>query len=95
MVDGRRETVYSDEVYQRYLHFQSGTADWDSLPRQYKPDVALLENDSVPTSLFRLMPDWNPIYKDEVATIFVRRGTSVEDRLAHTARPIQSAPDFP
>ncbi len=95
MVDGRRETVYSDEVYQRYLRFQSGKADWDSLLRQYKPNVALLENDSVPASLFRLLPDWNPIYKDEVATIFVRRGTSAEDRLAHTTPPTQPTSNFP
>ncbi len=96
MVDGRRETVYSDEVYQRFLHFQSGTADWDGLVRQYKPDVALLQIDSPPANLFRLLPEWTQIYKDEVAVIFVRRGSSSEDRLAHTAAPpAQASLQFP
>jgi hypothetical protein len=82
MVDGRRETLYSSEVYQRFLHFQSGTGDWDSLVRQYKPDVALLQNDSLSANLFCLRPDWSQIYKDDVAIIFVRRGTPSADRLA-------------
>ena len=86
MIDGRRETVYSDDVYQRCFQFQTGTGDWDSLIRQYRPDVALLEKDSVSANLFRLKTDWAEVYQDDVAVIFVRRDTAAADRLARTAR---------
>ena len=41
-MDGRRETVYPESLYQQYLSFQSGAGDWERILREHPADVALL-----------------------------------------------------
>lgn len=88
-VDGRRETVYPEGVYQSYLNFQSGVRDWDQLLREHPADVALLDKGSVALNLLRLKPDWIPVYQDGVAVILVRRNTPSAARLAGT--PVEAS----
>ncbi len=71
-VDGRRETVYSAEVYQRFLQFQYGLDDWDALLTQYPTDMVLVHR---ATPCYRLMSsrgDWPVAYEDSISAIFVR-----------------------
>jgi hypothetical protein len=93
MVDGRRETVYPEDVYQRYLSFQTGIGDWDRLLRDHRADVALLEKNSVSANLLRQNPDWLPVYEDDVAIILTRRNTPTAEQLFKTA-PAQSTEPF-
>jgi hypothetical protein len=85
MMDGRRETVFPDQIYRQYLQFQDGTGEWDRLVRDYPADVALLERDSVSANLFGLKTDWRKVYEDKVAVIFARSGTPVAERLVKIA----------
>ncbi len=40
-IDGRRETVYSDEMYRQYRDFEQGTGVWDALLKTSKTDLVL------------------------------------------------------
>jgi hypothetical protein len=75
MIDGRREWVYSDDTYQKYLRFQDGSGEWDRLLRDYRADVALLEKESTSANLMQLKSEWKQVYADGVAVILVRDGT--------------------
>jgi hypothetical protein len=85
MMDGRRESVYSDETYQQYLRFQDGSGDWDRLVRDYHQDVALLEKGSTSANLLRLAPGWRQVYTDEIAVILVRDGSAAAEQVAKAA----------
>jgi hypothetical protein len=84
MIDGRRETVYPQAIYQQYLNFQSGVNDWDRLLRDHRADVALLEKNSVSANLLRLEDNWTLVYEDDVAIILARRRTAALELLAKT-----------
>ena len=84
MVDGRRETVYPQEIYQQYLDFQSGVNDWNRLLRDHSADVALLEKNSVSANLLRLEDKWTLVYEDDLAIILARRNTASLKLLAAT-----------
>jgi hypothetical protein len=85
MVDGRRETVYPDTIYQQYLDFQSGVNDWDRLLRDHNADVALLEKNSVSANLLRLEDKWTLVYEDDLAIILARRNSASLKLLAATS----------
>lgn len=92
MMDGRREWIYSDEVYQRYLSFQNGSGDWDRLLREYPADVALLQEGSTAFNLFRLKSEWQQVYHDGVASIFVRSGSTEGEQITEAARRFAPTP---
>jgi hypothetical protein len=85
MMDGRRETVYTEEVYRQHLNFHTATGDWTLLLRQYRPDVALLGKDSPAANLLRLDPVWAQLYQDETTVILARKGSAAADQIAHAA----------
>jgi hypothetical protein len=41
-IDGRRETIYSQRVYQQNLDFMYGRKDWRALLTRYPTDMALV-----------------------------------------------------
>jgi hypothetical protein len=84
MVDGRRETVYSEDIYKQYLDFQAGTGDWEKLVRDHPADVALLDKKSVSANLLRLKPGWTSVYEDDVAVILTRRDSLSAEALRRT-----------
>jgi hypothetical protein len=43
-IDGRRETVYSQDVYQKNISFMFGTGNWDAVLKDYPTDMALVIN---------------------------------------------------
>jgi hypothetical protein len=46
-IDGRRETIYSPPLYQKYRLFEEGNAGWDWLLKEYPADVAVVERELV------------------------------------------------
>lgn len=94
-IDGRRETVYTKPLYEKYLRFQEGKSGWDWMLREHRTDMALVETELVSASLFRRMPDWQEVYRDEMASIFARRGSPAAAAISRAAsehRP--SAPPY-
>lgn len=74
-IDGRRETLYSDDVRQADIRFRSGGKDWDAA---LKPaDLAMVTRHSPPDKLMRAKADWVLIYEDPVAAVFAREGTEL------------------
>lgn len=81
-IDGRRETVYSDEVRRKALNFEYGRGEWDAVLREGWTEMALVHAGTAPENLLRLDPGWVLVYEDRLSRLFVRR----ESRLRETIR---------
>jgi hypothetical protein len=86
-VDGRRETVYSDEIRRENLDFRMGTGDWDALLRKHETHLALVSKKFPVFNLMQLKPDWVLVYEDPVSGLFVQRGSPLVEQIQETAPP--------
>src|SRR5262249_6030167 len=91
-IDGRRETVYSEETCRQARDFEQGTGVWDALLKTAPPtDLVLGPNASPTTNLLSHIDSWLPIYQDTYCAIFVRAGLPGLRRIVQT--PIATLPD--
>jgi hypothetical protein len=90
-IDGRRETVYSDESYRQAQDFERGTGAWDALLKTATTDLVLTKSGSPTANLMSRTAGWLPLYQDTCAVIFVRAGRPDLDRLVAT--PVPALPD--
>lgn len=88
-MDGRRETVYPEKLYNEYKEFYSGIGNWDSVLKDYPTDMVLLQSVSAPANLLKLSPDWQLVYSDKLSTLFVRRDSPAAQPLLKTAKSFQ------
>ncbi len=86
-MDGRRETVYPDSVYQNHLAFLYGNDDWDKVLETHPTHVALVTVDGATDNLLELKPGWRSAYRDSVAAVHVREGTAPDSALAAAPGP--------
>ena len=70
-LDGRRETVYSDDVYAENLRFMTGKGDWDALLDERPTDLALVRMGDAPYNLMLLKAGWVKVYEDQLSALFV------------------------
>jgi hypothetical protein len=77
-VDGRRETVYSPEVYQQNLNFLFGVFDWDEILRTYPIDLILISKMTPTFNLMEVQSGWTIVYEDEVSALFTVSGSNQE-----------------
>jgi hypothetical protein len=97
-VDGRRETVYSDEIRNVNLDFRTGRADWQALLRDYPTELVLMETDRPADNLVELTSGWTSVYSDSVASLYVRTNSAAEHLLADTSsspKPADGKQCFP
>ncbi|MFI5455370.1 MAG: hypothetical protein ACHRXM_07945 [Isosphaerales bacterium] len=90
-IDGRRETVYSDESYGQSLNFERGTGAWDALLKPATTDLVLAPNGSPMANLMSRTHGWVPLYQDTFSLLFVREGFSSLARILEN--PIPALPD--
>jgi hypothetical protein len=91
-MDGRRETVYSDEIYRQSRNFEQGTGVWNALLRSGpRTDFVLAPFGSPTANLLTGAKDWLPLYKDTLCVLFVRPGFPDLERIVR--RPVPSLPD--
>ncbi len=90
-IDGRRETVYSDESYRQSRDFASGTGDWDALLKIAPTDLVLLPIGSLTANFLSRTGGWVPLYKDTCCILFVREGFPGLGPILQS--PIPSFPD--
>jgi hypothetical protein len=90
-IDGRRETVYSDEAYRQSNDFERGSGVWDLLVRTSKTDLVLAPIRSPTANLLSRTPTWAPLYHDSCSVIFVREGFPGLARLVES--PVPALPD--
>jgi hypothetical protein len=91
-IDGRRETVYSNDAYRKAYDFWSGRGDWDAVLRA-GADLALVEKNASPDNLLSLRDDWVLAYEDDLSRLFVRRGSRQAASLVRTAPPSRVPPE--
>ncbi|MFV1988688.1 MAG: hypothetical protein ACC682_15545 [Gemmatimonadota bacterium] len=76
-MDGRRETVYSDGVYQEYLRFQHGLEGWRGVLDRPETDFVLFSKLWPTVQLVDLDPEWEKVYEDDISALFVRAGEPI------------------
>lgn len=91
-VDGRRETVYDEEIYAANIQFIFGVGDWDRLLDDHATDLALIPRHLPVYNLLLLKPGWSLVYEDAVAVIFGRDGSPLGARIQATP-PSDLPPD--
>ncbi len=72
-LDGRYETVYSEEVAKEFFAFISGGGSWRTFLKRYPPDMILIDSRS---RLYRLIhgdADWRQTYADAGCALFSRK----------------------
>jgi hypothetical protein len=84
-VDGRRETVYPDDVYAENMALTEGTGEWDQLLRRPETDLALVSTQTAAASLLALHPDWELILRDGQSVLYGRRDRPVTAALRDPA----------
>jgi hypothetical protein len=91
-IDGRRETVYSDESYRQSRDFEHATGVWNALLSTGLPtDLVLASNRSPTTNLLSQADGWLALYQDSFCTIFARAGLPSLGELVRT--PLPAVPD--
>ena len=82
-IDGRRETIYPDNVYQDYLHFSAADSQWDNIVDKYPTELALIRPGAIVTELMKHKVGWTMVYSDGLACIFVKKNSRLESILSH------------
>lgn len=70
-IDGRRETVYPDTVYDKYIDFHLGIGEWGSILEDYETHLALVKVAQPSYNFLKMKPGWVLIYEDSISAIFV------------------------
>ena len=86
-MDGRRETVYPDSIYNDALLFQGGRGDWDAILDDHPTDLALVPRTTPTYNLLQLKPGWGLAYEDTLVGVFVRDGWEGVELLAKADPP--------
>jgi hypothetical protein len=97
-MDGRRETVYPDEIYQANLSFQYGINDWDSLIVNHETDLALVQRSQAAANLMKGKSGWVLVYEDATSSLFAAQDWAQLDNLiqaAHDFEPMMNDEQFP
>ena len=96
-IDGRRETLYEDDVYWRDYRFTFALGDdWDRLLGEGPVDLVLTSRHFPVFSAMKRRADWELVYEDETSGLFARRDSVPAERLRLTPVPIwANAPCFP
>lgn len=87
-LDGRRETVYSEDAYKKSLDFLYAQDTWDALLKEYPTDIVLIRPSSPVYKLIKLHSDWLLVFEDSDSALFVNKTSSVKTAL------LTSATDF-
>lgn len=71
-MDGRRETIYSEEVYWEDHRFTFGNDDWDALLRKRPADLVLVIRTLPVYNLMKLRPGWSLVHEDRFSALYTR-----------------------
>jgi hypothetical protein len=74
--DGRRETIYTEEVHQANLDFANGVGDWDRILDMAPTDYVIQRTGTPGAELMGSEPGWSLSYEDRITSIFLPDGSS-------------------
>ena len=89
--DGRRESLYSDEIRAMNNNWTLGLGEWDAVLDRRPTDMALLDKRMPVYNLMRLKPGWTLAYDDTLCALFVRH----DSPLLQTLRSMPVRSDLP
>jgi hypothetical protein len=93
-IDGRFEAVYPPQVIDDYFAFMHGTDGWERLLDAYPTDVVVVQRwRNIHPRLFT-HPDFQNVYSDPAALVFVRRSPATDPALERLAS-VGDRFDFP
>jgi hypothetical protein len=92
-MDGRRETVYPDEIYKMNQAFIYGFDDWDEVLDDYDSHMALVFQSKAAYNLLSLKKGWELIYEDASSALFAEREWSEFETLEDAAVNFRDRPD--
>jgi hypothetical protein len=92
-VDGRRETVYTEDVYRQNLAFTYGTDEWDAVLSKYPTQQALVHTGGPAHNLLSLRPGWLVVYEDDVSSLAVREESPLIRQFLSFQHPAEPADD--
>lgn len=72
-IDGRTD-LYDDAFIRRYLRAVTAADDWQKILDEDGINLVLIEQNSTLAKMLRLHPDWQELYRDQMAAVFSRRG---------------------
>lgn len=81
-VDGRFTTAYPQQVLDEAWRFMTGGSSWDDLLTRHPTDIVVSDRRHAPARLLRGSDEWEYVYSDPVAVVFVRRTASQAATLA-------------
>jgi hypothetical protein len=84
-IDGRRESVYPDEAYERNLAFTFGADGWAAVLED--ASMALVQRDQPSYNLLKLQPGWELVHEDSLAGLFAREGSPQADLIRGSPPP--------
>lgn len=91
-IDGRRETVYAPDIYEKNWNFASGRNAWDTLLQEYPTDLALVPTGTPVDNLLRLYPGWLLVYEDATSALFVNQASPIAQSLQRAAAEFVAPP---
>ncbi len=71
-IDGRTD-LYSDEIISQWLQVMRAEPGWEQILDGYEVNLILVERASLLSRILADNPDWDNVYKDEVAVVYERR----------------------
>ncbi len=84
-IDGRFEAVYPPQVIEDYFAFMNGTEGWERLLDAYPTEVVVVQRwRNIHPRMFA-RPDFEYVYSDPAALVFVRRTPTNEEALVRLA----------
>jgi len=83
-IDGRRETVYPEKVFNDSWAFMLGLGDWDAILREGPADMVLVGKQFQAFNLMSLKRDWILVYEDSFAALFVPNGSQIINKIRTT-----------
>jgi hypothetical protein len=86
-IDGRRETVYSSEIYAQNLALHFGTGEWDAILTKHPTDMVLAPHRTPMYAHMLGAKDWSLVYEDKLCGLFVRNNYKEKLILEHTPVP--------
>lgn len=88
-IDGRLDTCYPRALINAHWDFYSARPYDKSALDIGKADIAIIPQDLACVKTFFDMPDWKPVYRDNLAAVFVREPARFTLLQAHEPLPVQ------
>jgi len=78
-LDGRYETVYPEEVSEKYFDFIYGHPGGNRFLEEYPPDMILIDSRSALHASFKSEGQWREVYADRGCALFLPRSRTVPE----------------